>query len=395
MCAKSKQNASGVVQSPNYAVAGVPAVLEPKPEKPKLRAGTGEFRLTISDTASKKINELCAEIRNIEWSGTLFYKVISGNINDIANLHIEVIDLYLQDIGNAGYTEYEYEAEYANFLANNLELMDAYAGHIHSHHNMGTFFSPTDDGEVIDSTLSYPGHIFLSLIVNNAGVYNAKLGVLANVYTKGTVSTTLPAFELEDGFTTVEEKELNSTIVIAYKAKLDYVKSIDDDLLELHNRIKEIKAIKAAKPVVVKAAPMGTNVPAVFGAQQRLFKENDLGSKDTPIEPDYEYPIKPTYFALSLLSCSLFPPETLYECLTILKKVDIADYNFGLKSIGENLCGEIEDAGLESKDDIAFYNEVIKYLKNSPYHMNKYVTATCKYIEERIDYLKSITNATS
>ena len=55
MCAKSKQNISETTQYANNNIANN-VVTAPKPEKPKLRVGTGEFKLTISDIAAKKIN---------------------------------------------------------------------------------------------------------------------------------------------------------------------------------------------------------------------------------------------------------------------------------------------------------------------------------------------------
>jgi hypothetical protein len=100
-------------------------------KRPQIKRFDEKFRLTISDDAQKKIDELCSRISNIEWSGILFFKILSGDTHDISNLHIQVVDLFLQDIGTAGYTEYEYGVDYAGYMAENLELMECEAGHVH------------------------------------------------------------------------------------------------------------------------------------------------------------------------------------------------------------------------------------------------------------------------
>ena len=78
------------------------------------------------------------------------------------------------DQGNTVATEVDFNTpEIAGYMAQNMELLDCYQGLCHSHHTMDTFFSGTDM-----NTLKKEGidmNNFVSLIVNNAGKYNANL----------------------------------------------------------------------------------------------------------------------------------------------------------------------------------------------------------------------------
>ena len=75
------------------------------------------------------------------------------------------------DLGNATFTEYKMDENVAGYMAQNIELFDCDLQLVHSHHVMSTMFSGTDI-----NTLREEGNernCFVSLIVNNAGTYNA------------------------------------------------------------------------------------------------------------------------------------------------------------------------------------------------------------------------------
>lgn len=74
------------------------------------------------------------------------------------------------DIGNGAYTEYTMNPSVATYMLDH-DLLTAYQGHIHSHHNMAAFFSGTDTNELRDG--GKDTNHFVSLIVNNAGKYVA------------------------------------------------------------------------------------------------------------------------------------------------------------------------------------------------------------------------------
>ena len=128
------------------------------------------YKIIIPEEVENKIRLLCKEISNIEWSGVLFYKV-SGSFEE-ENLVVTCLDIYQMDIGNSAYTEYTVDPSVAQYMLDH-DLIDAYQGHIHSHHNMSTFFSGTDSQELKDGG-SDTNH-FVSLIVNNKGPYTAAI----------------------------------------------------------------------------------------------------------------------------------------------------------------------------------------------------------------------------
>lgn len=84
------------------------------------------------------------------------------------------------DLGNATFTEYKMDETVAGYMAENIELFSCDLQLVHSHAGMATFFSGTDV-----QTLREEGNernCFVSLIVNNAGTYNA--AVTRKVQTK-------------------------------------------------------------------------------------------------------------------------------------------------------------------------------------------------------------------
>jgi hypothetical protein len=128
------------------------------------------FKINIPEEVEAKIRYLCSVIHDVEWSGTLFY-TCEGSLDD-GTFEVTCVDLFVMDIGTSSYTEYKESADIINYRVNNdLLREDIREGLIHSHNNMATFFSTTDQ-----STLKEEGtnmNHFVSLIVNNAGTYTA------------------------------------------------------------------------------------------------------------------------------------------------------------------------------------------------------------------------------
>lgn len=180
--------------------------------KPLLKPLSDIFTLKISMRLLEKIEYLCDRFPSVEWSGTLYY-TIAGDM-DTEDLTLTAIDLYLQDIGSSAYTEYEFNEEYAGFLASRPELRaaDVFEGHIHSHNKMAAFFSGTDDAELIDSAILRKN--FLSLIVNNEGKYVAALGTKAEAFiTQNTVYT----YQNFEGKSITVESPATKTIPMIFK----------------------------------------------------------------------------------------------------------------------------------------------------------------------------------
>ena len=211
--------------------------MEEKKEKKSLslidRRST--YKLIIPDLVQRKIREWCYHFPTKEWSGTLFYTV-EGSFED-NSLVITCKDIYVSDIGSATYTEFDHSADIVTYQAMN-DLLDCYTGLIHSHNQMATFFSGTDRNTLIEEGMDMPH--FLSLIVNNVGVYTAKITRRVSLQTS---KITYPTFGGES-----KSEEVESTIneyLEAFPLEIDVQEdtSIRDEVVE---RIKEIEAEKTA-----------------------------------------------------------------------------------------------------------------------------------------------------
>ena len=134
------------------------------------------YKLHIPKEVKMRIDYICLKLNNIEWSGTLFYTV-TGSIKD-KDLVVHITDFLPQDIGSSAATEFTEDPEFVSYMIEN-DLLDCYRGLIHSHHTMATFFSGTDEATLLKESANYDH--FVSLIVNNAGVYSAKMTTITHV----------------------------------------------------------------------------------------------------------------------------------------------------------------------------------------------------------------------
>lgn len=156
--------------------------------KTRLIQGTTKYKLVIASGLLGKIEFLCRRFTNTEWSGILFYKP-EGSFED-ETLVLTAVDLYLRDIGDAGSTEFDLTPEVTTYMIDN-GLIGTQMGLIHSHHSMATFFSGTDTSTLLQEGMDR--NHFLSLIVNNAGTYSAK--ITRRIHNVSETSYNYPSFE--------------------------------------------------------------------------------------------------------------------------------------------------------------------------------------------------------
>ena len=114
---------------------------------------------------------LCTYINTVEWSGCTFYS-IEGDLTKPDELSILVHDMIPLDKGSAAFTEYNFDGRVMKYM-NEMDYFDLKIGHLHSHHNMKTFFSGTDLDEVMENSEFIKP--YLSIIINNAYDFSCKL----------------------------------------------------------------------------------------------------------------------------------------------------------------------------------------------------------------------------
>ena len=132
------------------------------------------FDLVIPEEVEAKIRHLCNRVHDVEWSGTLFYKV-EGSLDD-GTFKATCVDLFVMDIGTGAATMFKDNEDIIAYrLAHRDTLLvpGIYEGLIHSHNNMAAFFSGTDEDTLVSEGTDI--HHFLSLVVCNAGKYVARI----------------------------------------------------------------------------------------------------------------------------------------------------------------------------------------------------------------------------
>ena len=195
------------------------------------------FKLTVTRELEKKIRFLCDKLPRNEWSGTLFYTVEGSFAN--GDLHIIAKDFFLQDVGEAAYTEFKNDVDLAGYMAVH-ELWDCYTGLMHSHDTMSTFFSGTDLG-TLKSEGNDANH-FVSLIVNNAGTYTAAITKKVTYLSKGKSVLKYNTFDnvaIEDEGTDFEREE---TVIEYYPLDIIKEEVPQTPKSELELRLEEVRA---------------------------------------------------------------------------------------------------------------------------------------------------------
>ena len=276
-----------------------------KPKLLELEKKSSSYKLLVSPELEKKIRYYLDRFPSIEYSGTLFYTV-SGSF-ETNDLVINAFDFLLQDIGTGAYTEFNQSPDVIGYMVEHPELLDetVYQGLMHSHHNMGAFFSGTDT-----STLREEGSDrvhFVSLIIDTKGTYQAAITRVVVEEMKATGFIKYPTFN--------NKEVVGNPITYSFnRKKIEYFMlevtrpELENPFQELSDRIKEVqeqkaKAAKAATPITY---PVNKNESYTGYNNNYLdpYKSNNTvpansisyqtnvgrGNLTTPINKNYEIP---------------------------------------------------------------------------------------------------------
>ena len=138
-------------------------------------------KLILPPEIISQITFLHSHIGKTEWSGMLLYDVVKGNPSKPEDFELEAKHIFLMDIGSAAYTEYEPDGDIVDIYDNIPEAMEWKTGHVHTHHDMTTYFSATDMSELHENVDKH--NYYLSLIVAFNGSYTAKVVFLSDMQT--------------------------------------------------------------------------------------------------------------------------------------------------------------------------------------------------------------------
>ena len=128
------------------------------------------YKLIIPERVERMIREWCKLNPSTEWSGTLFYTV-EGSFEN-SDIVFTAQDFFVSDVGTAGFTSYKVTPDICSYMMEK-ELIDCKTGLIHSHNNLNSFFSGTDNNTLLKEGID--SCHYLSLVVNNAGKYVARV----------------------------------------------------------------------------------------------------------------------------------------------------------------------------------------------------------------------------
>ena|SRR6218665_1236785 len=212
--------------------------------------------LMISKEVMMQIHYLHHRVdRNTEWSGVLIYETISGNINDPKNWVIGVKEIIPMDVGSSGYTEYEInpDDEYSSDKWMDALEQGKKMGHIHTHHNMGTFFSGTDMSELHDNA---PKHnYYLSLIVDykDHDAWMAKVAICGEIERSGKIITKMTTKTTW----TADATDVDEDIV-------DEVEEVEDKVPVLYIINCDIKLEESARPFCERVSKLNSEKGTKF-----------------------------------------------------------------------------------------------------------------------------------
>lgn len=180
------------------------------------------------------------------------------------------------DIGSSGYTEFDMSPEVIGYMTDHPELLDMDLGLIHSHNKMSCFFSSTDT-----STLKEEGrdrNHFLSLIVNNAGNYEA--AITRKIKSINTIQESYEFHSFNDEVITGTRERVEESEVIEYYMLNITKEGSSVSFKEIDARLDEIKKRKSSRPKFtnyIPNKPLGRTVPKVF-ERFPSPKESTIGS---------------------------------------------------------------------------------------------------------------------
>ena len=316
------------------------------------RLGTYNYKLLIPIEVERKIRFTCQKIWNTEWSGTLFF-TYEGSFKD-NNLVIKCEDIYIMDIGNQTYTEFDMNPDVIAYMTENPKLLDCQIGLIHSHAGFSTFFSGTDQQTLKEEGIDRNN--FVSLIVNNAGTYTA--AITRKVKEKRVKESMSYEF-----FDKGEKQETKDYIKEAEEIEwfnLKIEKECEDtSFSDIETRLEEIKKAKAAK--VIKPISNFNNEKPVVPSQSNKYTQRTLFDdvKDPYYQKDYILPYDEITLDEDTLKSIVLQIITGSVIISNNSKLDINQWVKSMPALYERRFGKGEE-GMKSFE--AWAESYIEYL---------------------------------
>lgn len=232
--------------------------------------------LIITHKLQQQIDYLHKKVGVAEWSGELITRE-EGSITDLENWKVIAEDIWLADIGSPGFTGYEVDK--GGFKATDIvEMYEAFPGlmdgtlknhHIHTHHNMGAFFSGTDESNLEDRAAQ--SNYFMMLVVDFKKTYQAKVAFKAEIKSDG--GTALHFANNHDNLEPLvltHEKNREVLVVMEMNIKFEAAPSVVDDSFKVR-----FDAVKTA--LEEESRSKHSFYPGTGGSLSTFFRGADYG----------------------------------------------------------------------------------------------------------------------
>jgi hypothetical protein len=236
---------------------------------------------------------------------------MEGELENPSEIVCTPVGVQLMDIGKPAYTEYDFSPDALfDFLDNHpeLDMSKVRMGHIHTHHDMSTYFSPTDQDEL---QINAPNHAYyLSLIVNFSSQFCAKIAFVGKEASSRKIKNRQGEWVTISG---EQEKEVLYTIDLEIEMEMDEQLLDRFDKLEEENQAKEARrkelAKEASKMQHVNSFGMYTGGT---GYQRRMQQEwNDAWLDDQPWDNEFASREAVSYHVINEPNVE----EILVECI--------------------------------------------------------------------------------
>lgn len=292
-----------------------------------------KITLNIDKQILEKIKFLCHNIKDVEWSGILFYK-LKGTISNPDKVSIDIKDILLMNKGSKTYTNFSWDSDLVNYQINNpISIEENWIkGLIHSHNTMSVFFSKEDIDELRINT---PLHnIYLSLIVNNYMEMAARVcfSVKPSKYTALNENGKTYNIEIED---------CTDETLVFYECDINH----PDKYINVSEEFKSrYKTISEKSNLIAASTVMNNTINNMSLDNTNNYNKvnntnyvsmNHLYSnswEDIDIDTSKIVPIEDTYICFILRFGSLLENDTIMDILEDLDVISI-DMNNYLESI--------------------------------------------------------------
>jgi hypothetical protein len=247
-------------------------------------------------------------------------------------------ELFPLDIGTQTYTEYQTsDPELIKFMMSNTAARGMKKGHIHSHNNMGVFFSGTDNEELGENCGYH--NFYLSLIVNNKNEMCAKIAFKAKIKSETTsklVFKNQEGKDIEKVLTGTKESEN----IFVYKCNVITPQGgVVEDTFK--SRFQELSTIKKKKQEEAKKATEAAKYKGGKNYEQTGLFDDDYGSGRYSKTKEESYKshgrhgvvdrdVRPTDKRVYSLLGKILQQDYLYEGTIglALEKIDKKFYDF-------------------------------------------------------------------